>query len=394
MPIDTEHRILWVTDSDAGHELVLRAARDLGLVAQICNPRQLFDTLRPAKFDLVTIELGKDPRDGLDLIRQVHDRFPRISIIAGMEDSGVATLRAAFEAGASDIVNLPISEADIHKTLFKFRQTKAREASTRGVTGEVIVVYGVRGGIGTTTTAVNLAVHLAGLGAGSVALADLDLQRSDVTTFLNLSHLESIASIAASSTEVDEIFLHGMLTRHASGLSVLPAPQQIEEADSVGHDEVKLILQLMRSQFRRTIVDTPRTITGATVAAFELADHILLLTDLSIPSVRTARRFLDLLERLNLSTSNVELVVTEIVHGPVDVKDLVRSIGKEPMATIPRDEVAACQAMNSGNPLNGGKPGGLAAAIAWMATRLTGVQQQANARGSFLRRIFTKEATS
>jgi len=276
----------------------------------------------------------------------------------------------------------------------KLRQSKTRDAHASGIEGEVTAVYGVRGGLGTTTLAVNLAVQLAASTSTSVALADLDLQRGDVATFLNLSHIESIASIASSSSDVDEIFLHGTLTRHASGISVLPAPQQIEEADTVGLDEVKLALRLLRSQFRHTVVDTPRTITGATVAAFELADHILLITDLSIPSVRAARRFLDLLERLNVGTDRVELLITELIRGPVDLKDVTRSLGKEPLATLPRDESGASQAMNSGSPLNGGKPTGLAAAVHSVAMKLAGVNQAPAGRGSFFRRMFTKEASS
>jgi Flp pilus assembly CpaE family ATPase len=86
-------------------------------------------------------------------------------------------------------------------------------------------------------------------------------------------------------------------------------------------------------------------------------------------------------------------VITELVRGPVDLKDVTRSLGKEPLVTLPRDDVGAGQAMNSGAPLNGGKPAGLAAAIGVLAARLAGVQQQATPRGSFLRRIFTKEAS-
>lgn len=394
MASDTDTKLLWATSDPAGSgNLVVTMATELGLTAQLCAPGEIFDVIRPARFDLVGVELGKDPREGLALIRQLHDRFPRLAIVAALGESGVATLRAALEAGAGDIISLPLTQQEVQKTLIKLRQSKARDAQARGVSGEIITVYGARGGLGTTTTAVNLAVQLAAITSTSVALADLDLQRGDVATFLNLSHIESIASIASSSGDVDEIFLHGTLTRHASGISILPAPQQIEEADAVGHDEVKLALRLLRSQFRHTVVDTPRTISGSAVAALELADHILLITDLTIPSVRASRRFLDLLERLNVGTSRVELVITELVRGPVDLKDVTRSLGKEPLVTLPRDDAGASQAMNSGAPLNGGKPTGLAAAVAALASRLAGVQQQAPARGSFLRRMFTKEAS-
>lgn len=393
MAPDTEGKILWATQDESGAgKLITAVAAELRLTAQVCTPREVFEVLRPAKFDLVGIEVGREPREGIALIRQIHDRFPRLTIIAALPESGVATLRAALEAGASDVISLPLTEHELQKTLIKLRQAKAREAESHGVAGDVIVVYGVRGGLGTTTVAVNLAVQLAGLTATSVALADLDLQRGDVATFLNLSHIESISSIASSTGEVDEIFLHGTLTRHASGISVLPAPQQIEEADAVGHDEVKLALRLLRAQFRHTVVDTPRTITGSTVAAFELADHILLLTDLSIPSVRAARRFLDLLERLNVGTSRVDLLVTELVRGPVELKDVTRSLAKEPLATLPRDDAGAASAMNSGAPLGNGRPGTLATTLQTLAGKLAGVQQP-SARGSFLRRIFTKEAS-
>ena len=393
MASETDTKLLWATNDHASGTLVLTIANELGLTAQVCTPRDIFDVVRPARFDLVGVELGVEPREGLALIRQLHDRFPRLSIVAALGESGIATLRAALEAGAGDIISLPLTQQEVQKTFIKLRQSKARDAQARGVSGEIITVYGARGGLGTTTTAVNLAVQLAAMTSTSVALADLDLQRGDVATFLNLSHIESIASIASSSGDVDEIFLHGTLTRHASGISILPAPQQIEEADTVGHDEVKLALRLLRSQFRHTVVDTPRVISGSAVAALELADHIVLITDLSIPSVRASRRFLDLLERLNVGTSRVELAITELVRGPVDLKDVTRSLGKEPLVTLPRDDAGASQAMNSGAPLNGSKPAGLAAAVNALAARLAGVQQQTAARGSFLRRIFTKEAS-
>jgi pilus assembly protein CpaE len=393
MGTDSEARLLWATSDETSGALVLTAAKDLGFGAQMCAPRDVLDLVRPARFDLVGIELGIEARDGIALIRQLHDRFPRLTIIAALPESNVSTLRAAFEAGASDIVSLPLSQLELQRGLLKFRQVWARDTATRGVAGSVITLYGARGGLGVTTLAVNLAVQVATLTSERVLLADLDLQRGDVTTYLRLNPLESIASLAASTSEIDEIFLHGTLTRHPSGISVLAAPQQIEEADTIGHDEVKLVLGLLRSQFRYTFIDTPRTITGSSVAAFEQSDRVLLVTDLSIPSVRSARRFLDLLERLGIAHDRVDLLVTEIVRGPVEMKDVVRSLGKEPLAVIPCDPTAASEATNAGVPLNGSRPVGLSLALKELAAKVAGVTPTRAKRGAFLRRIFSKEAT-
>jgi pilus assembly protein CpaE len=394
---DSEARLLWATLDEpeaAQRDLILDAGRELRIVAQVCSHTQLFELARPGRFDLVGIELGVEPREGLALIRQLHERYPRLAIIAAIADSTVSTLRAALEAGAGDIVSLPLTAAELHKALIKFRQLRTRDVGTHGVEGEIITLYGARGGLGTTTMAVNLAVQLAALGPGNVALVDLDLQRGDVATFLNLNPMESIAAVASAPGEVDEIFLHGMLTRHPSGVSVLSAPQQIEEGDAVGHDEMKLVLGLLRSQFRYVVVDTPRTITGPVLPAFENADRIFVLTDLSIPSIRATRRFVDLLERLGVSSDRTDVLVTKIIDGPVDVKDAGRSFGKEPLLLVPRDETAASAAMNTGVPINGSRPSPLGLVVAELAARIAGVQSGAKGRrGGFLRRIF-KEATS
>ncbi len=197
----------------------------------------------------------------------------------------------------------------------------------------------------------NLAVRIGSVADASVALVDLDLQRGDVAAFLNLTPLQSIATISAARSEVDEIFLHGTMTRHPSGVHVLPAPVQIEEADIVSQEDVVLVLDLLRTQFRYAVVDTPRTINGPCLAALENADRVLVLTDLSVPGVRAAQRTVELFARLSVPSTRVELLVTDSAGGPVALKDAVRAIGKEPLLIIPRDESAAREAMNAGAPV-------------------------------------------
>src|SRR5262249_48928352 len=150
------------------------------------------------------------------------------------------------------------------------------------------------------------------------------------------------------------------LTRHPSGVSILAAPATIEEAELVGEREIELALRLLRLQFPYTVVDTPRTITAGTLAAFEQADRIFVVTDLSVPGVRAARRGFDLWARLDAPLEHAELIVTEIFPGPLDLKNATKAIGKEAFAIIPRDD-AASTAMNDGVPLNG-RPGRLTGA--------------------------------
>jgi pilus assembly protein CpaE len=377
------------TDADS-RTLVESAAVDFKLSVRCCPPGELLDLIRGNTVDLVGIELGEDPRQGLGLLKELHDRLPRLSVIVASRDSSVPVMRAALERGAFDFVSLPLSRSELHKVLIKFTQLAARQAAASAV-GEVLAVCGARGGLGATTLAVNLAARLhAGTGA-DVALVDLDLQRGDVAAFLNLSPSQSMATIATARGEVDDIFLHSTLMRHQSGLFLLGAPTDIEEADLVSHEDVQLALRLLRVQFRYIVVDTPRTITGPTLAALEDADRVLVLTDLSVPGVRSARRLVELMNRLAVPPERVQIVVTELVKGPVDMKEAVRTLGKTAIAVLPRDE-AAGKAMNSGVPINGSRPGPLAMALADLATKITGTSPTVRTqRAPLLRRLFNKE---
>src|SRR5207244_1665508 len=265
---DAEGTLLWVTPGACeGRALLEATARQCRLAMRFCRYRELFEQLDAGRCDLVGIEFDTDPGPALALLRDLCKRMPRVTAFAASRDTGVPMIRAAIEAGASDLLSLPLDPQELHKALIKLTQSPAR-----------------------------------------------------------------------------------------SGGCVLAAPPEIEEADQVGHDEVELALRLLREQFPYTVVDTARTITGATLAAFEQSMRIFVLTDLSVPGVRSARRLLDLLGRLSLPHERAEVLVTRAVPGPVSLEDAVRALGKDPFLVLPRDEAAASAAMNGGMPLNG-RPG-------------------------------------
>ena len=390
--MNTEGMLIWAAPGPStSRELVETAARELKLAVRFCTYKELLDLLHTERCHVACIEFGFDAHPGLTLLKNVVERMPRLTTVVASNDTSVSMIRTVLEAGAADFLSLPLNPQELNKALIKLSQTALKGPSARGqAAGTIITVCGARGGLGATTLAVNLAFSLTTLTRADVALVDLDLQRGDVAAFLNLTPLNSIATIAEAKGPVDDIFLAGTLTRHPRGVFVLPAPTQVEEADAVGHDHVELTLQLLRAQFSHTVVDTARTVNGPMLAAFEQSDHILILTDLSVPGVRAARRMIELLLRLNVSAQLIQPVFSHVIPGPVSPQDAVRAIGKEPLLVIPRDDAAASGAMNDGTPLNG-KQSALSFAIADLAAKLAGVAPPPKPKG-ILQRVFSKEA--
>jgi pilus assembly protein CpaE len=385
---ESGRRLLWAAAESTDRELLETAAGEFELYVRVCSPSDLSRLVRPAG-DLVGIELPRDSSTGLAVIRELRERAPGASIIAASADADVELMRAAMQAGACDVLTLPLTSHELHKALLRLTQLTPRVPAPTA-DGRVITVYGVRGGLGATTIAVNLAFKLRTATGSETALVDLDVQRGDVAAFVNLVPVHSIATLATAAGEVDEVFLASAITRHPAGVSILAAPPTIEEAELVTDREVEIALRLLRSRFSYTVVDTPRAITSAVVAAWEDSDRVFILTDLSVPSVRATRRVFELLGKLGSALEHAELLVTEIVPGPIEMKKAVQVIGREPFAVIPRDDSAG-SAMNDGVPLNG-RPTRLALTLDALACRVAGIQPGAKNSRGLLGRIFPKGA--
>lgn len=378
--------LLWVnaTKTTVDTEAIAAAAVPFNIEVHFSEVRDATNLISTQRWLAVGVELSADRyQEGIARIRQFHAQFPHLNLIAASTDSSLETMRGALTAGAADFLTLPVVPSEIHKAFLRLSQARAGGGADAG---EIITVFGARGGLGATTLAVNLAVRTAGMTSESVAIVDLDLQRGDVAAFLNLTPTQSLAAIAQTYSEVDEMFLEGILTRHVSGVSLLPAPQDIEEADTLGREQVTQALSLLRRTYRYIYVDTPRTLTDATIVAFEQANDILLLTDLSIPGLRAGQRSIDLLGRLDINTDRVHVLLTELGKSGISVDDAATALGKRPMMTIPRDLTAACEAMNAGTPLNG-RDSALGNTIAELVLRLTGKQEKAGGK-PLLRRLF------
>lgn len=378
--------LLWAADDPAAHrELIEETADEFHLAVRFCAHGELFEQIRAQPWDVVCVALDGEPGRGLALLKELAGRMSKLPILAALPEPSIETIRTAVEAGAGDVLSLPVAREELYKVLLRLTRTVADRA-LRQEAGEIITVCGSRGGLGVTTTAVNLALQLAMLTRSKVALVDLDLQRGDVAAYLNLVSGGSLATVATATGDVDELFILGVLARHPAGVFVLTAPLEIEEADLVGPDDVGLALKLLRGQFRYIVIDTTRTFTGASLAAFEQADRVLLLTDLSVPSIRGAKRTIDLLSRVHVSPPRIELVVTEARPGGVSVEAAGHALGKQAVALLPRDDAAANAAMNDGTPLPASSP--LLAATSALAAKIAGVKpERRGGRGLLLQRL-------
>ena len=175
--------------------------------------------------------------------------------------------------------------------------------------------------------------------ASTVALVDLDLQTGGLAVFLNLDPEVTIMPLVRLERKLDSIQLESALTKHQSGVYLLAAPKRIEEGELVSDITVGTVLDLIRQLFDYVIVDCGDHVDENAVAAWERSEHLFYVLNQSIAAARCAWRFIDLFERLDLTTLEPRFILNRYNPShPLTEKAIEATLAKSIYAKIPTDD--------------------------------------------------------
>jgi pilus assembly protein CpaE len=309
---------------------------------------------------------------------------PEIFLIAARIDPDI--LLKALRAGVKEFFRQPIDREEVEEALERLRR-RSRKFPSRGGGGKkgtLFSVVGGKGGIGTTTVAVNLASALQKPdGRLSVALVDLN---GDLPLFLDLEPTRSFRDIANAPSRLDRTFLLSVLSKHASGLSLLPLGEEdpAEGTEWLGADCVDQTLELLQGLFDYVVIDCGTALEARAMRALNRSSGILVVSTLSVPVIRRTRKLLSRLPA-DSGPSRVKVIMNRYApHGEGLLKDTEEVLQYKVFWLIPNDYYIASTAINTGQPLVvSGPRTDIAKSYHRLAAALT-EDSQANKEQSFL----------
>jgi pilus assembly protein CpaE len=265
----------------------------------------------------------------------------------------------AFRVGVKEFLPQPLTRQDVEPALARFEERfRGRMAEAEDQAGRVLCVIGARGGVGTSTVATNLATAVQqGRQRESVALADLDMHGGDLGLFLDLHPSQGLQHLSKDISRLDDTIIRSTLVKHSSGLHFLASGYE-------GFHEVELtagstmrVIGLLRSMHRYVVVDCGHVLEPAVREALDCSDQILLVTTLSLPTIRRTKRLLDALSAARYPTAHIQLIVNRYKS---DHKDLLTETEKmlemQVTGRIPDDYATASEALNHGKPVTSMAP--------------------------------------
>jgi len=366
-------RVLIVDDVAETRENIrklLQFEADLEVVSAARTGREAIQLAQETNPDVVLMDINMPDMDGIAATEAIRSKMPFVQVVILSVQGDQNYMRRAMLVGARDFLTKPPMPDELITAIRgagkvareeRVKTTQALAAPSGGggqvhlpsmnAQGKIVMVYSPKGGAGTTTLAVNLAIALHN-DETRTALVDANLQFGDVAVFLNEQGKNSVLDLAPRADELDPEVVEDVMIKHAaSGLHVLAAPSRPENAEKVNADEFTRVLKYLRQIYAYVVVDTSSYLTDITLSVLDAADVVVLVTTQDIPSIKNGRLFLDLMMTLSIPVDKIAFIMNRydkrIAITPEKVGE---NLKQEVLAVIPLDERTVIPAVNRGVP--------------------------------------------
>ena len=362
---DTRILLLGDASSDSLVKILGRPGRSL---TRVDDPEQL--AAAGSEHDVIVIDAVPAPRSLADVCREVRANaaLAEIPVLAINSSDDVEDRIRLLEAGADDVMIRPVDERELDARVeaLDLRHRRSRElrpstlvASTRRPGHRLIVVYSPKGGVGTTTVSVNLALAIAAREPDSVALVDLTHMGGHVATNLDLRPKLTIADLVRDSQGMisPDILKSTYLTRHERGVYVLAGSPSPSTTALMPGDEAVRILEAVLGAFATVVVDLGSHLDDRVTASLDAADDVVIVVTPDFPALKAVHSFFEYMGETNSKATEPTVVVNEMYAlQTLTPGDIDNALGRHVAVRLPYDPLLYLRAANQGTPVFASAP--------------------------------------
>jgi pilus assembly protein CpaE len=255
-----------------------------------------------------------------------------------------------MRAGAQEFLTRPVDTRELGEAVKRLSGVIKRSGTPRRRSGKIVTVFSSKGGVGVTSVSTNLAVSFQRNAKKRTALVDLNMQMGDVGLMLDLRPEYTITD-AIGTGNLDETRLRGLMAEHDSGVHFLSTPEDPIEAEKISPGLLLEVFSLMKSMYDVIVVDAGHFFDSRVLEVLSLADTILVIAALDVPTVRNVRRCLTLFAQLGYTQEKVRLVINRHqTKSKVTAEDLEETAEAKIFWSIPNDYKPLIASIDSGVP--------------------------------------------
>ncbi|MCG6155857.1 AAA family ATPase [Rubinisphaera margarita] len=343
--------------------------------------------------DILLVAIDANKEAALELVGKLRQQLPGSAILVASSSQDGPLILQAMRQGAQEFLNFPLQLEDFLSAL-----ERVRHAAPSGEGGEevrdsqVITIGGVNGGVGSTSVAVNLACVLAQDEHNTVALIDLDMALGDADVWLDIIPDYTIQDVAENITRIDYSLLKRSLTKHESGLFLLPRPVNLDAEFHLGPEDLRRVIGLLKATFTHLVIDISKSYGPIEMAAINTSDKTLIVTQLDLPCLRNVVRLVQYFDHMEMSNEKLKIVLNRagLNDMQISTKKATEIIGRDIFWKVPNDYATMVESRNNGVPLILHAPKAkLTKSYIDLATQLSGVQLDEGTEPAGKKKLFS-----
>jgi pilus assembly protein CpaE len=365
---ETAPSVLVIASHDPTSDWIQLSLDELGykVAGSVDSAYQALQVIERTPLDIILADSSGHGVSDTGWIQRLAVQSMGTGVIVMATDSEMEFVRQAMLAGAQGFLLKPFDLPELHKSIQQVYQLslqrKAALAEVRTAPdltaapankAYCIAVFSSKGGTGATTLAVNLAVALKQQTDSPVLLVDADLRTADVDIFLSVLSKHSIYDLIELGQKIDKELLEQVVTRHASGITVLRGEPQLQLDIPVEPGQMNDMVEALSSIWEGYIViNTGDGLDRWTVEILDIVDTVLVVTTPELPALRATRNFLELADAAADPSGKWQLVMSSYQgKQALHIADIEASIHYPIKATVAEDIAVVSASINRGTPL-------------------------------------------
>ncbi len=301
------------------------------------------------------LDIASDVESSLKILEKVKQAAPSLYVIAANYSSDGDTVISSLRAGANDFILQPLKRIEFRDAIGRFeRAPRHAAAASTSRLGKVYTFLGAKGGVGTTTLAVNFAGVLAQRKHNTVLL-DLDWTANDCALQAGAAPQYTLQEVSENLSRMDQALFEGFVTRDPLGFFLVGPPDIVEQRPTLNEPMLREFSTFLIEKYDSIVIDAGRVLSDEVVlGALHSSTVIFLVVTQEFPAIRNAQRFIAGLMRLGFTQDQLRIVVNRYSKKPsanfASLEQIQQTLNQPVFFGIPESS-AILAAVNRGRPL-------------------------------------------
>lgn len=335
--------------------------------------------VKNAQVCVAIVDFDKDIDQAIESANYIQELYPgKTALIASSATTDHQLLLTAMRSGCNDFLGGEFVDPAFLDTLVRINQLWTAKAAHTTELGSVLTFFGAKGGVGTTTLAVHIAMYLVQCHQKKTLLIDNHPQLGHACIYLGIDGSRyNFHELVHNLSRLDSELLRGYIATHSSGLEVLSSPDTCGGRKAMDPVSMAQTLDFLRSEYDYVIVDCPTALDETNLAVIDASNQVFIVATPEIGAVRDLSRHVDVLSENEQNTEKLKVVINRFsAQHAVSPEQIEKAIRLPIAFKLPNSYADVTRAGILGEPINFKVKSEFSAQLLKWTSSLTGAAAQ------------------